>query len=525
MKKELILVFLLSLIFVGAQEPQEQIQEINTEGTFDPGVTPESPLYFVDKAVDDVRLGFASEENKALVATEIHNERIAEAQVLAEETQASSEDIQEAISEAQETITIVQEEINPDFSEVVQDSTKKSVEVLTELKETVPEEALEGIENAINQQIIEEKKTEIVAEISKKTDSLCTELIELVGLEQAIEQEPRCNPENEKSQKWLKRKANTDYKEFDENAKKKFFEEMTRCFNDPRECRCNEIPIKSFSNTCHQIIPHVIKCQFEHDENACRKVEEISREDQGMFEDLPEDFRREFESYFREQEGEQFERHAPQECKDAGATTIKECEAIMIKKFAPPECFENNEFIGREKCEQVFKSKYESQYRQEQRFSPEQALEFCLREGKSREECESLIKGFQQPSQEQPKTGYKPETQGIPAGIAFREGEAVPISQEEIQQIEQNSETQIEEINIEEVKQEAAQDLNELESGIETLETAEHQEAAEAISSAETQTSESTPAEASSEAPQESPPPATGSTVKNILKFREKLKK
>ncbi|MEK6907263.1 MAG: DUF5667 domain-containing protein, partial [Nanoarchaeota archaeon] len=395
MRKEAILVLLLFVISVSAQESQEQVQEqqqiqevqINTEETFDAGITPNNPLYFVDKAIDDIKLNFASEENKALVATEIHNERIAEAEALAQETQVSSKDLQEAISGAQETITVVQEEINPEFTEEIQDSTKKSVEILTELKEKVPEEALSGIENAINQQIVEEKKTEIVAEISKKIDGLCTELIELVGLEQAIEQEPRCDPDSEKSAKWLKRKVNTDYKEFDENAKNKFVEEMTICFNDPRECRCDEIPIKSFSNMCHKLIPNVIKCQFEHDEEACNRVNQLSQEGEKIFEEIPEDVRQELESFFREQEGEQFERHAPQECKDAGATTIKECEAIMIKKYAPPECFENNEFIGREKCEEILKSKYESQYRQEQRFSPEQALEFCLREGKSREEC------------------------------------------------------------------------------------------------------------------------------------------
>src|SRR3989344_4438702 len=235
MRKEVIIVILLLAISVSAQSPEE------TQETFDAGVLPDSPLYFADKAIDDLRINLASEESKALVAIEVHNERIAEVGALIETQEIELEHVEEAISEAEENIKIVQEEITPEVNEEVKESTKISIEVLTELKEKVPEEALPGIENALNNQIVEEKKTEIVAEITNKIDKLCIGLIESIGLEETIKQEPRCDPNFANSQKWLKRKANTDYKEFDDAAKKKFFEEMSICFNDPRECRCGEI--------------------------------------------------------------------------------------------------------------------------------------------------------------------------------------------------------------------------------------------------------------------------------------------
>ena len=77
MKKEAIIVILILIsVFVSAQE--------NSQELTDPGILPNNPLYFADKAIDDLRVNFASDEKKALVATEVHDERIAEAQELVE---------------------------------------------------------------------------------------------------------------------------------------------------------------------------------------------------------------------------------------------------------------------------------------------------------------------------------------------------------------------------------------------------------------------------------------------------------
>ena len=627
--KVIFALILLFSVFVYAQE--------STDVEFNAGILPSNPLYFVDKAIDDIRVDLANEEQKALVAIEVHNERIAEAEALIETEEIKAEHVEEAISEAEENIKIVQEEITPEVNEEVKDSTKISVEVLTELKEKVTEEAFPGIENALDKQIVEEKKTEIVAEITSKIDKLCTQLIELVGLEEAIAQEPRCDPNFVNSPKWLKRKVNTDYKEFDENAKRKFFEEMSICFNDPRECRCGEIPITSFSNTCHKIIPHVIKCQFEHDENACQRVEEISRESEGgMFEELPEDFRVELEEFFRTKERETFEKHFPRECKEAGLTTREECmklmidkympqeckdagvttreacerimrekyggqrfdtpheclrdgrfigveecerimfdkylpreckeaqaftkegcEAIMISKYAPPEClYENGKFVGKERCEEIIKLKHQITNGINQRsFNTEEFMQSCLREGKSREECEIIIRNkfaqeFPQPLEKAREVvsnlennpqvqnvinnfdriesnlqnvpqecvgltkedcanklgiSYTPE---VPSGVIFKEGEAIPITDQEIQNIVTVSGSNIQEINIGEFREEILRDVETLEAGIETLEQAPVEEAATAV-----------------EATTQETIIVSGSAVFDVLKLLERLGK
>ncbi len=321
----------------------------------DPGILPDSPLYTVDKTLDDLRISLANEENKASVAIGVHNERIAEAKYLADK--GDDPRFVKTIQEAHDKIKFAQREITPEASEEIADSSKKSLEVLTDLKERLPDES--NIENAIDQQIVETKKAEIVAEITTKIDQLCNKLVELVGLEEAIAQEPRCDPDYKNSPKWLRRKVENEYKDFDQRAKQKFFTEMENCFNDPRQCRCEEIPIKSFSNTCFKIIPNVIKCEYEQDEEACQRAEEIGRNKDEMFEGLPDDVRGELEDFFVVKEKEAFEKHAPKECVQAGARTKDECMKIMMNKYMPQECKEAGA-TTRQQCEKIMMEKHGS---------------------------------------------------------------------------------------------------------------------------------------------------------------------
>lgn len=598
----------------GETQLEEQIketeaEEVNVEVSevFDAGLTADSPLYFIDTVIDDVRLGLSSEEKKSEVAAEIYAERAAEIGELA--VGGDVDAIIETAAEAEEKIGVVQEEIAPETSKYVGNIARTSTGVLAEVKEKVPEEAKDAIENAINRQIVQSKKTEIVAEITTKIDELCTELIELIGLEATIEQEPRCDPDFENSPRWLKRKATTDYKDFDDAAKEKFIDEMSICFNDPRACRCNEIPIKSFSNTCHQIIPSVIKCQFEQDVNACQRVEEISSNSEAMFEGLPDDVRVELEAFFREKESEAFEKNAPRECVSAGATTVKECEKIMFGKFAPKECVEagattrqecesimtekyggsfggapsecirDGKFIGADECQgimidkflpaecreanaktpqacqEIMTKKYSAQIPSGAAgasgaggFNIESAIAACQQQGLPREQCESVIRsqtpsfpqsGFapgaasQIPNVQQnfdraqqraniipsecegltlqecsAQTGQEIPTSEIPAGIIFQDGEAIPVTESDVQSALANVGVE-HEINVNDVISETSGSLAALESGAAILEQTPATETAPAISE-----SASAPAESSGGGESA---PATGAAILDFV--------
>ena len=499
MRKEVILIIFLLAVSVSAQENQEEA---------DPGILPSNFFYFVDKSFDNMKLGFASDDEKALVASEIREERIAEAKAVLEEG-GDEEDAIASIKDAEIKLKIIQEEITPEIHGEIKESSKESIEILTELKEKVPEEALPAIENAINRQIVEEKKTEIIAEIASKIDGLCSQLIELVGLEVAVKEEPRCNPNLESAPKWLKKKNNEEYKLFNDGAKRKFIEEMRVCMQDPRECRCDEIPIKSFSDKCRVIIPYMIKCQVEHDKTSCMKLGEVSRESEHMFEDLPEDWREEMMDHMMEREDDfkmrmpdecveagastpeacmklMMEKHMPEECRQANALTPESCEKIMREKHAnimimhaPSECMENGQFVGMEKCEEIMEE-MEDRFEDYEDYDEDEAVRLCQEKtGKSEDECEDMVEGeFEYEDEEDEEREYKmpEECSGLTKeqcmekmGSTYREYKGEYEFEETYEDYREHAET----------------NLDVLEEGVRALEESHPDEVAKAIESHE----------------------------------------
>lgn len=71
----------------------------------DPGLTPDSPLYFLDTFIEQVKLAFTSKENKAKVKLNMAKERLAEAKQLKNEDKKSNE----AFNQYKEMITEIKQ--------------------------------------------------------------------------------------------------------------------------------------------------------------------------------------------------------------------------------------------------------------------------------------------------------------------------------------------------------------------------------------------------------------------------------
>ncbi|MEK6812812.1 MAG: DUF5667 domain-containing protein [Nanoarchaeota archaeon] len=466
MRKEVFLllsIFLLAATSATAEEP------------IDAGLVPGDLFYGIDTSLDALRLLMASDKEEPLVASEINQERLAEAYVLAEEGE-ETEEILEVIAEAEEKSKIIQENINPETQEEIQIHAEENIQILTALKEIVPDEARLALEAAIERRIFAEEKTKIIAKITASIDGLCRELIQLVGLDQAIVEEPRCNPAQSNTPKWLKEKAEGEYRKFDESARKKFMKEMKICQNNPRECRCEEIPIESFREKCEVIIPEYIKCKEAQNEEACRKVEMLSKDEQ-MMDDLPEDIKREMmeehmpppcreagatdwqscerimrEKYLPEEcrvagatteescHAIMMARHIPKECKEQGATTEEECREMMMKKHMPPLCKEQGitdkeecrrvmmqhnlpeacQGVGApatEACKEALRNRQEERHEFKEEFKEdrESALRYCQEKtGKSREECDRHIQQkFEERQYEEKEDHYRNQCEGL----------------------------------------------------------------------------------------------------------------
>ena len=137
------------------------------------GVTPDSLLYIIDKAIDDLRVVLASsEEKEAAVNADIAEERLGESEVMTEEgkvelAQKALEEYNEKITEAAAKLQAVVvnlgataeenaddklEQSIADLEKAIQAVQEKSLVVLDSLKGLVAEESVEAVEEVIEEQ-------------------------------------------------------------------------------------------------------------------------------------------------------------------------------------------------------------------------------------------------------------------------------------------------------------------------------------------------------------------------------------
>ncbi len=137
-----------SLLFSGTAYAQE-------EELPDPGITPDSPFYFLDNWGKNIGLIFAfGPEAKARKALEYAEERLAEAQAMAIKNR--TREVEQAANGYNEFLTIVaeraeearQQGVSDNISEKVALATSKHLSVLDRVEETVPEQAREAIARA-----------------------------------------------------------------------------------------------------------------------------------------------------------------------------------------------------------------------------------------------------------------------------------------------------------------------------------------------------------------------------------------
>lgn len=121
----------------------------------DPGITPDSPFYFLDNWGKNIGLFFAfGSEAKARKALEYAEERLAEAQAMAIRNRIR--EVEQATNGYNEFLAIVaeraeearQQGVSDNLSEKVALATSKHLSVLDRVKETVPEQAREAIARA-----------------------------------------------------------------------------------------------------------------------------------------------------------------------------------------------------------------------------------------------------------------------------------------------------------------------------------------------------------------------------------------
>jgi len=269
-----------------------------------PGLTPDSPFYFLDGI-------FESRE-----------EKVSEIRLMIQE--GNIEAAREALGNYKKYAEESSEEADPNERE----EARRSAAAI--------DNALEAIENDISEENREEfvddvrnKEGEFITavEISTKIKGLCEQLAKL----DPNEYDKMCKT-NKDSSKW-QRRLDQDLTVEQEKTAKEFVNVMKQCFKTSgQDCACEDITFYDFGVACSKAAPLATACDINKDEIACDELERLD------IPDLPDWMQPIWEDLEGGMNEAQFNMHMPKECVEAGVTDPKECSKVMIKKGAPLEC-------------------------------------------------------------------------------------------------------------------------------------------------------------------------------------------
>lgn len=205
-----------------------------SDGEINPGITPDSPLYLLDKVLESIQIGFIKDDNKkASILVDIAKERLDEAQIMVEEnkndlavdaieeSQRIEEKVDKIVKVQKETMGSKDEEEQKKCEEIlnkIDAHTGKSIEKLTILLNKVPEASKPIIEKIIKNQMLKKEALQKFIEAVHKVNFSKSKVMSLV------DELSKANNENdiEKVEKLRKllQEAEVQYKQAKENLVK-----------------------------------------------------------------------------------------------------------------------------------------------------------------------------------------------------------------------------------------------------------------------------------------------------------------
>ena len=313
---------------------EEEVGDVVLEVS--PGITPDSPVYFVEDVVlSRFRDDLSNREKK-----------IAEVRAMVEE--GNMDAAKESLVRYERYAGNLEQEIPPEKREEARRSAIAIKKTMDEIEEQIPEDSRkEFVENVLDT----EGKIVTAVEIASKIKELCETLSKMDPLAYSRV----CKIEGDVPD-WRK---NLDKKLTDEQRKEaeKFGRIMEECFKTSgQECKCEEIPFSDFAETCKIASPLATACEINKDETACEQLDDLEMPE------LPEHLQDVFDRLEGNIRESQFDVHLPTECREEGAQGTNACIELMFRRNAPGPCLNaldrgeisfTNEREAREACDKI----------------------------------------------------------------------------------------------------------------------------------------------------------------------------
>lgn len=342
----------------------EDVEEVQL--TEEAGMTPDSAFYVVEDIIETVLVG-----NNPKTALKYKEEKVLEAKKMVE--LGNKEAAKKALSRIEKYNQIIKKEVSPDIEKRVRESSKAVKKVLASFE--LEDDRWEDVREIVDENLKEQDELALAAKISKKISELCKVLSDLDPLEYSRV----CKTDDDP--KW-KRKLDKELTKEQKKEAEEFFEIMSECFENPTECKCDDISVKPFADKCNVIAPLATECEAGS-EDACEKMGDVG----DPIELLPNYLQDVLENVEDKYGDAKHDLHVPKECVEAGAMDRKKCSKIMFKLHAPPECQEALEqgIIDPKNEREARKSYDEIMFEAE---APEECLEAGIRDF---QECDRYI--------------------------------------------------------------------------------------------------------------------------------------
>lgn len=292
-----------------------------TEFNVDAGITPDNPIYFIKDTYQRIVVG-----NNPEKALDYREQKIAEAKAMVEK--GNPEAAEKSLDRALQYGDIVEKEVSPELKDKVKESAEKVKGAINNMKENTEGEQWKDVNKGFDSNIEQGKKVETAAELSAKIAELCETLAKLDPLQYADSCKPKDN-----SPKWMKEQNKQLTKEQEQQAQV-FFDKLSQCFENPKQCDCKGMGVQKFEDFCVQQSALALKC-MDGDKTSCDSMNNGAPED--LLPDYLVSVMKKVESKYSKA---QFDNFAPEECVKANAKTPEECNKIMFKLNAPQECLD-----------------------------------------------------------------------------------------------------------------------------------------------------------------------------------------
>ena len=320
----------------------EGIEDTRLQG--DGGFAPDDFFYFLDNFWESLFVG-KNPEN----ALKYKEEKVLELRRMIES--GNKEAAKQILDKIENYNGIIQKEVHPEMEQRVRESSKSVKELLESLDDDLEGEEWEGIRDEIGETMKQEDRIALAAKVSKKIKELCVLLSELDTLEYS----KSCKTSDDDPE-W---KKDMDKKLTDEQKKEaeEFFNIMSACFQNPKECRCNDLSTQQFAEQCNIMAPLAAECK-EGKVESCDRMEELD----DPMDLLPDYLQAAMEKVEEKYGGSKHDLYVPKDCANEGALTREACAEVMFRLNAPPECVEEkekrkmkiqNENQARKFCEEV----------------------------------------------------------------------------------------------------------------------------------------------------------------------------